>query len=674
MPAKKYSHLLEPLDLGFTRLRNRVIMGSMHTGLEEVSMERQAAYFARRAEGGVGLIITGGIATSPEGGLGPGSSGMFTEQDAEHHSVITRAVHAAGGKIAMQCLHAGRQSFHPDMLAPSAKQSPIYPFQPKEMTEDDIERELSNWANAARLAKLAGYDGVEIMGSEGYLLNQFLTTRGNERHDGWGGSYENRMRYPLEVVRRVREAAGPDFIIVYRLSMLDLVPDGQSFDEMIMFAQRLEGAGVNIINTGIGWHEAKIPTIATMVPRAAFTWVTRKVREAVNIPVAASNRINMPSVAEDVLARGDADLVSMARPLLADPDWVAKAATDREQEINTCIACNQACLDHTFQLRLSTCLVNPQACHETELVYVKTASPKNIAVVGAGPAGLSFALVAAQRGHAVTLFDADTRIGGQFNVAKQIPGKEEFHETLRYFDVMLAKHGVKRSLGKRVAVTDLAGFDEVVLATGILPRRLDIEGLDHPSVMSYLDVLRDKKPVGKRVAIIGAGGIGVDTAEYLTHAPDHRPSSLDIPTFLREWGIDPSLQARGGIEGVKEEVDPSPREVWLLQRKSRKITGPGKTTGWIHREALLKKKVNLMTGVTYRRIDDAGLHVLVGDKEMVLEVDNVVICAGQEPNRELQEGLLSLGKVVHLIGGADVAAELDAKRAIDQGARVAAAV
>lgn len=671
---QKYSHLLEPLDLGFTQLRNRVIMGSMHTGLEEVSMERQAAYFARRAEGGVGLIITGGIATSPEGGLGPGSSGMFTEKDAEHHSIVTRAVHEAGGKIAMQALHAGRQSFHPDMLSPSAKQSPIYPFAPRAMTEEDIERELSNWANACRLAKQAGYDGVEIMGSEGYLLNQFLTTRGNERDDQWGGTYENRMRYPLEVIRRIRAATGPEFIIVYRLSMMDLVPDGQSFDEMITFAKRLEGAGVNIINTGIGWHEAKIPTIATMVPRAAFSWVTRKVKEAVNIPVAASNRINMPSVAEEILARGDADMVSMARPMLADPDWVAKAAANREQEINTCIACNQACLDHTFQLRLSTCLVNPQACHETELVYVKTTAPKKIAVVGAGPAGLSFALVAAQRGHSVTVFDADTKIGGQFNVAKQIPGKEEFHETLRYFDVMLKKHGARLSLGKHVEAHDLAGFDEVVLATGISPRRLDIEGLDHPKVLSYLDVLRDKKPVGKRVAIIGAGGIGVDTAEYLTHDPRHKPASLDIPTFLKEWGIDPELKARGGIAGVQEEIDPSPREVYLLQRKQKKITGPGKTTGWIHRESLLKKKVHMMTGVSYQRIDDGGLHISIGDKDMVLDVDNVIICAGQEPNRELQAGLTAMGKSVHLIGGADVASELDAKRAIDQGARLAATV
>ncbi|MDI1302883.1 MAG: NADPH-dependent 2,4-dienoyl-CoA reductase [bacterium] len=671
---EKFSRLLEPLDLGFTQLRNRVIMGSMHTGLEELSMERQAAFFARRAAGGVGLIITGGIATSREGGLGPGSSGMFTEKDAEHHRVVTSAVHASGGKIVMQALHAGRQSFHTEMLAPSAKQSPIYPFAPRAMTEDDIERELGNWANAARLAKLAGYDGVEIMGSEGYLLNQFLTTRGNERDDKWGGTYENRMRFPLEVVRRIREATGTDFIIVYRLSMMDLVPDGQSLEEVLTFAKRIEAEGVNIINTGIGWHEAKIPTIATMVPRAAFSWITRKIKDVVSIPVAASNRINMPSVAEDILVSGDADLVSMARPMLADPDWVNKAAANREEEINTCIACNQACLDHTFQLRLSSCLVNPQACNETELVYIKTDKPKKIAVVGAGPAGLSFATVAGERGHQVTLFDADTKIGGQFNIAKQIPGKEEFHETIRYFDVMLGKHGVRKMLGRRVSAHDLAAFDEVVLATGIVPRKLDIPGLDHASVMSYLDVLRDKKPVGKRVAIIGAGGIGVDTAEYLTHDAHHKSASLDIPTFLREWGIDPEFAARGGIAGVQEQVEASPREVYLLQRKTKKITGPGKTTGWIHREALLKKKVQMLTGVSYTQIDDEGLHVSVGDKAMTLKVDTIVLCAGQEPQRELQAALEEMGKKVHLIGGADVAAELDAKRAIDQGARLAAII
>ena len=670
----KYPHLLQPLDLGFTTLKNRVIMGSMHTGLEEVSMARQAAFFARRAAGGVGLIITGGIATSREGALSPFSSGMLTEEDAAHHRIVTDAVHAAGGKIAMQALHAGRQSFHNYTLAPSAIPSPIYPTPPKAMTEEDIQREFDNWVNACVLAKKAGYDGVEIMGSEGYLLNQFLTSRANARDDQWGGSYENRMRYPLELVRRVRAAVGTDFILIYRLSMMDLVPDGQSFEEVITFAKELEKAGINILNTGIGWHEAKVPTIATMVPRGAFTWVTRRVKAAVNIPVVASNRINMPTMAEDIIARGDADMVSMARPMLADPDWVNKAAADREEEVNTCIACNQACLDHTFALRLSSCLVNPQACHETELVYVKTAKAKKLAVVGAGPAGLSFATVAAERGHEVTLFDGDSKIGGQFNIAKQIPGKEEFYETLRYFGVMLQKHGVKVSLGKRVTAADLADFDEVILATGISPRHLDIPGLDHPKVLSYLDVLRDKKAVGPRVAIIGAGGIGIDTAEYLAHDPAHQPASLDIATFNKEWGIDPTLQARGGVDGVAEQVDPSPYQITLLQRKARKITGPGKTTGWIHREALIKKKVKLLVGVSYERIDDAGLHITVADQPQLLEVDTIIICAGQEPNRELQAGLESMGKSIHLIGGADVASELDAKRAIDQGARLAAEI
>lgn len=669
-----FAHVLQPLDLGFVTLPNRVIMGSMHTGLEEFPPERQAAFFARRAAGGVGLIITGGISPSELGVLGPGMCAMLTEADAKKHKVITDAVHAEGGRICMQVLHAGRQSYHPVNISPSGKKSPIYPFPPQTMTEEVIEQELANWVNAAALAQQAGYDGVEIMGSEGYLLNQFLTTRGNERDDAWGGDFERRMRFPLEVVRRTRERVGTNFIIVYRLSMLDLVPDGQTFDEVITLAKELEKAGVTIINTGIGWHEAKIPTIATMVPRGAFTWVTRKVKEAVSIPVSASNRINMPSHAEEIIASGDADMISMARPMLADPDWVNKAAANKEEEVNTCIGCNQACLDHTFALRQASCLVNPQACYETELIYVKTDKPKNIAVIGAGPAGMSFATVAAQRGHNVTIFDQDTQIGGQFNIAKQVPGKEEFYETIRYFGVMMKKHGVNLQLGKRVNADDVKEFDEVVLATGIAPRQLPLEGINHPKVLSYIDVLRDKKPVGKRVAVIGAGGIGMDTSEYLTHDQSHAPASIDIDEYLREWGIDKTLQARSGIEGMSEEVAPSPREVYLLQRKNKKITGPGKTTGWAHRAVLLKKGVHMITGVEYQKIDDVGLHISINGQTQVLEVDNVIICAGQDPQRELLASVEALGKKVHLIGGADVAAELDAKRAIAQGARLAAEV
>ena len=670
-----HAHLLSPLDLGFTTLRNRVIMGSMHTGLEDFDLPRLAAYFARRAEGGVGLIITGGFSISPDAPLAPGSAEIISAEDADRHRVVTEAVHAAGGKIAIQLLHAGRQAWNPNMVAPSAKKSPIYPFTPRELTADEVEQEIANFANAAARARQAGYDGVEIMGSEGYLLNQFLTTRGNEREDAWGGDFARRMRFPVEVVRRIREAVGPDFIIVYRLSMLDLVPDGQTFDEVITLAQALEQAGVTILNTGIGWHEAQIPTIATPVPRAAYSWVTRRVRAAVSIPVSASNRINMPDDAERIIADGDADLVSMARPLLADPDWVSKTAAGRANEINTCIGCNQACLDNTFNMQLSSCLVNPQACHETELVYRPVQRKKRIAVVGAGPAGLSFSAIAAERGHEVTLFDAETEIGGQFNVAKQVPGKGEFHETLRYFDVMLDKHGVRRELGRRVAADDLRDFDEVVLATGIVPRALPLDGVDHPKVMGYLDVLKAHKPVGRRVAIIGAGGIGMDTAEYLSHDHDTPDITTDIDAFCRFWGIDQALQARGGIAGIAPAPGRSAREIYLLQRKPKKIIGPGKTTGWIHRATLMAKGVQLMPGVQYERIDDAGLHIRLADgSAKVLEVDNVIICAGQEPQRELQSGLQALGKTPHLIGGADVAAELDAKRAINQGARLAATI
>lgn len=673
MSAKPYPHLLQPLDLGFTTLRNRLIMGSMHTGLEEMDPRMQAEFFGRRARGGCALSITGGIAVTAKGALAPGVSQMVTEKDAERHRVITEAVHKEGGKIAMQALHAGRQAYHPNCVSASDIKAPIYPFKPHRLTEDEVEEEIEGFVNASALAQWAGYDGVEIMGSEGYLINQFLTPRANDRTDKWGGSLENRMRFPVEIVRRVRAKVGPNFIIVYRLSMIDLVPEGGTADEVIALAKAIEAAGVTIINTGIGWHEAKIPTIATMVPRAAFAPITGSVKKHVKVPVCASNRINTPEIGDGIIARGDADLVSMARPWLADPDFGVKAAANKRSEINICIACNQACLDHTFQLRRATCLVNPYACYETEMVSTPAAQPKKIAVVGAGPAGLAFSVNAADRGHEVTLFDAEDRIGGQFNIAKQVPGKEEFQETLNYFGAMVEKHGVRLKLNTRVDVAALkaGGFDEVVLATGIQPRHADIPGADHPSVMSYLDVLRDKKPVGKRVAIVGAGGIGVDTAEYLAHDPHHTASSLDRDVFFREWGVDPENRARGGIDGVASVVDPSPREIFLLQRRDKKIAGPGKTTGWVHREALLKKGVQMLQGVEYRKIDDAGLHITVNGNERVLAVDTIVICAGQEPQRELLEGLKAAGLTVHVIGGADEAKELDAKRAINQGTRLA---
>ncbi|MCC1497171.1 FAD-dependent oxidoreductase [Alcanivorax sp. 1008] len=674
---QRYPHLLKPLDLGFTTLRNRTIMGSMHTGLEEQpnGYARQAAFFARRAEGGVALIVTGGIGVSNRGVLGPGASKMTTQDEASHHRVITDAVHNAGGKILMQALHGGRQSYHNQLVAPSAKQAPIYPFKPHALSAEEVEQEIDSFANAAALAKWAGYDGVEIMGSEGYLINQFLTPRVNERDDQWGGSYENRMRFPLEIVRRTRQRCGDDFIIMYRISSLDLVPDGSDWNEVVQLAKALEEAGVTILNCGIGWHEARVPTIATMVPRAAFTWVARKLKQEISVPLVTSNRINMPSVAEQVLARGDADMVSMARPMLADPDFVRKAMDNREDEVNTCIACNQACLDHTFQLKQASCLVNPLACYETELKVESAAEPRRFAVVGAGPAGMAFSLTAAQRGHKVTLFDSSDRIGGQFNIAKQVPGKEEFSETLRYFDVMLKKHGVEVRLNQRVSGRELVsgGFDQVILATGIVPRTPDIEGVDHPKVLSYLDVLRDHKPLGNKVAIIGAGGIGFDLAEYISHGS--QASSLDPQLFMKEWGIDPTGEARGGVDGVSAEVEPSPRQIWLLQRKPSKVgAGLGKTTGWIHREALRKKGVQMVPGVNYLKVDDAGLHVEINGQARILEVDNVVLCAGQESLRELEAPLLEMGVSVQIIGGADVAAELDAKRAIDQGVRLALVV
>ncbi|WP_120996384.1 NADPH-dependent 2,4-dienoyl-CoA reductase [Stutzerimonas urumqiensis] len=673
-----YPHLLAPLDLGFVTLRNRTLMGSMHTGLEEMpdGFNRMAAYFAERARGGVGLIVTGGVGPNEEGAVRAGAAKLSTPAEAAEHRIVTQAVHEAGGLICMQILHAGRYAYSPKLVAPSAIQAPINPFTPHELDETGIEKQIADFATCASLAREAGYDGVEIMGSEGYFINQFLVAHTNHRTDRWGGTYENRMRLPVEIVRRVREAVGRDFIIIYRLSMLDLVEGGSTWDEIVQLAKAIELAGATLINTGIGWHEARIPTIATKVPRAAFTKVTAKLRGEVGIPLVTTNRINTPEVAERVIAEGDADMVSMARPFLADPDFVAKAAAGRADEINTCIACNQACLDHTFSGKLTSCLVNPRACHETELNYLPTRQIKRIAVVGAGPAGLSAATVAAERGHEVTLFDSAEEIGGQFNVAKRIPGKEEFHETLRFFRNRIERTGVTLRLGQRVTADTLieGGFDEIILATGIQPRTPEIPGIDHPMVMGYLDAILGRKPVGRRVAVIGAGGIGFDVSELITH--DGQSTSLDREAFWKEWGIDLSLEARGGIAGVEPQPHAAAREVFLLQRKKSKVgSGLGKTTGWIHRTGLKNKQVRMVNAVDYLKIDDQGLHVRVGEGEpQVLPVDSIIVCAGQDPLRELQPALEAAGRTVHLIGGADVAAELDAKRAIDQGSRLAASL
>ncbi|WP_438281340.1 FAD-dependent oxidoreductase [Pseudomonas alabamensis] len=676
MAAAPYPHLLAPLDLGFTTLRNRTLMGSMHTGLEErpEGFERMAAYFAERARGGVGLMVTGGIAPNEEGAVYAGAAKLTTEQEAERHRVVTEAVHQAGGKICLQILHAGRYAYSPKQVAPSAIRAPINPFTPHALDEEGIEKQIADFVRCAELAQLAGYDGVEIMGSEGYFINQFLVAQTNQRDDRWGGSYANRMRLAVEIVRRVREAVGVRFILIFRLSMLDLVQQGSDWDEVVTLAKAIEQAGATLINTGIGWHEARIPTIATKVPRAAFTQVTAKLRGEVGIPLITTNRINTPEVAEAVLAAGDADMVSMARPFLADPEFVNKAAAGLASRINTCIGCNQACLDHTFAGKLTSCLVNPRACHETELTYVPTRQPRRIAVVGAGPAGLACASVAAERGHQVTLFDAASEIGGQFNVAKRVPGKEEFAETLRYFEHRLRDLEVQVRLGQRVDAETLRaeGYDEVVLATGISPRVPAIPGIDHPKVLSYLDVLREGRPVGPRVAVIGAGGIGFDTSEYLVHAGP--ATSLDRDAFWAEWGIDTQLEARGGVAGVTPRPAPAAREVYLLQRSASKVgDGLGKTTGWIHRAGLKQRGVHMLNSVEYLKIDDAGLHVrIAGGEPQVLEVDNVVVCAGQEPLRDLYEALVASGQSTHLVGGADVAAELDAKRAINQASRLAA--
>nr|UXE46172.1 2,4-dienoyl-CoA reductase [uncultured bacterium] len=676
--ANAFPHLLSPLDLGFTKIKNRVLMGSMHTGLEDRSKHfpRLAAYFAERARGGVGLMVTGGFAPNWEGWLSPLGSRLSSHAGARKHQVITDAVHSADGKIALQILHGGRYSYHPFSVAPSAVKAPINPFRPRELSASGVERQIKSYVNAALLAQEGGYDGIEIMGSEGYFINEFLVTRTNKRTDKWGGSFENRMRLPVEIVRRTREAVGKNFIIIYRLSMLDLVEDGQNWDETVKLAKAIEQVGASIINTGIGWHEARVPTIVTSVPRAAFSWVTARMKKEVKIPLIATNRINMPDVAEGILARGEADMVSMARPLLADAEWVNKAAQGRVDEINTCIACNQACLDHTFKLKTASCLVNPRACHETELNYLPAKMKKRLAVVGAGPAGLACSTILAQRGHDVDLFEASHEIGGQFNMAKRVPGKEEFHETVRYFNRQIQLTGVKLHLNRKVAPKDLIDgkYDEVVLATGVMPRNPGIPGMDHAKTLSYIDVLLNNKPVGKSAALVGAGGIGFDVGEFLS--VDGESPTLHLDRWLSEWGVGDPGTSRGGVNGVRQEIDPSPRKIYLLQRKTTKVgDGLGKTSGWVHRAVLKNKKVEMIPGVNYERIDDQGLHISFGErheKPTVLAVDNVVICAGQEPRRELQSELEAAGVKVHLIGGADVAAELDAKRAINQGARLAA--
>lgn len=667
-----YPSLFAPLDLGFTQLKNRVLMGSMHTGLEEYpdGAERLAAFYAERARHGVALIVSGGIAPDATGVGMAGGAMLNDASQLPHHRTITDAVHQEGGKIALQILHTGRYSYQPNLVAPSALQAPINRFMPHALTHEEILTLIDDFARCAQLAREAGYDGVEIMGSEGYLINEFLAARTNQRDDQWGGDYANRMRFAVEVVRTVRQRVGKDFIIVYRLSMLDLVDNGGTFDETVLLAKAIEAAGATIINTGIGWHEARIPTIATPVPRGAFSWVTRKLKGHVTIPLVTTNRINDPQVADDILARGDADMVSMARPFLADAELLSKALSGRADEINTCIGCNQACLDQIFVGKVTSCLVNPRACHETKMPVRPTPQSKNLAVVGAGPAGLAFAVNAASRGHHVTLFDASAEIGGQFNIAKQIPGKEEFYETLRYYRRMIEVTGVALKLNHRVTADDLLSFDETILATGITPRTPPIDGIDHPKVLTYLDVLRDKAPVGERVAIIGCGGIGFDTAMYLSQPGN--PTSQNIAEFCVEWGIDTSLQLAGGLRPEGPHLARSPRQIVMLQRKNSKPgEGLGKTTGWIHRTTLLSRGVKMIAGVSYQKIDEAGLHVEIGGEPQLLAVDNVIICAGQEPNRVLAEPLQAAGKTVHLIGGSDVAGELDARRAIAQGTTLA---
>ena len=669
-----YPHLLEPLDLGFTTLKNRTLMGSMHLGLEEEKggFDKLAAFYAERAKGGVALIVTGGISPNISGWVAPFAGRMTAKRHAKKHRVITEAVHAEGGKICMQILHSGRYGYHPLAVSASPVKSPITPFKPRALSSKAVTSTIKDYVSCAALAKEAGYDGVEVMGSEGYLINQFLVKRTNHRDDEWGGCLENRVKIAVDIVKGIREKVGTDFIIIYRLSMLDLVEGGAKWDEVVYLAKAIEKAGATLINTGIGWHEARVPTISTSVPRAAFTWITQRMKKEVSLPLVTTNRINTPEVAEGVLADGHADMVSMARPFLADSQFVAKAMRNESQLINTCIACNQACLDHAFEQKRASCLVNPQACYETELTFTPVTHSKRIAVVGAGPAGLAFAMYAADRGHQVILFDKASELGGQFNYAKQVPGKEEFYETIRYFSNQLERTGVTVTLNTDVTCEFLteSGFDEVVLATGINPRSLTIEGADHSKVMSYIDVLRDHKAVGQKVAIIGAGGIGFDVAEYLVEDED---LSLNTDKWLSHWGIDKNYTNEGAL--TEKSYTPSSREVFLLQRKTSKVgKGLGKTTGWIHRQSLKLHNVQMVNGVSYEKVDDEGLHVLINDKPKCLAVDNVIVCAGQEPFKPLQAPLEAAGVSVHIIGGADVAAELDAKRAIRQGTELAAKI
>ncbi len=674
-----FPHMTAPLDLGFTTLKNRVMMGSMHTGLEDKSkdFDKLAAYFEERSKGGVGLIVTGGYSPNMEGWLYPFASKLTSRSGVKQHRKVTEAVHRHGGKICLQLLHAGRYAYHPLSVSASSVKSPINPFKPREIGDFGLRRTIAAFGRAAKLAKEAGYDGVEIMGSEGYFLNQFICKRTNQRTDRWGGSVENRSRLSTEIVKRVRQSAGNDFIIIYRHSLIDLVEGGNTWDEVEYIAKAVQNAGANLLNTGIGWHEAKVPTIVTSVPRAVFAPLTERIRKALHIPVIASNRINKPEVAEDLIARGVCDMVSMARPMLADPEFVNKAATGRADEINVCIACNQACLDHTFSLKRASCLVNPRACHETEIVLKPVTSAKRIAVVGAGPAGLAFSVEASKRGHSVTLFDKATEIGGQFNMAKRVPGKEEFQEALNYFGRQLEVAGVQLRLGTAVSAESLSNeeFDEVVLATGVRARTPAIEGIDHPKVLSYIDVLLNKAPVGKTVAVIGAGGIGFDVSEFLTHDPAHVSTTLDAPAWLKEWGITFDRDNAGGIDKMSPQPPAPARDIYLCQRKDEPLGKRlGKTSGWVHKASLKHRKVKFLQGVEYLKVNDSGLHVNIQGRPEILAVDNVIICAGQDPLRDLQEPLKAKGLNVHLVGGADVASELDAKRAIDQAVRLAARI